>query len=58
MLLTTGYARRMDPDLVRPVLRKPYDVEALDKAIYETIEKHRVTGRRGELIEVATRSLN
>jgi PAS domain S-box-containing protein len=58
VLLTTGYARRMDPDLVWPVLRKPYDVEALDKAIYETIEKHRVTGRRGELIEVAARSLN
>ena len=58
VLLTTGYARRMDPDLVWPVLRKPYDVQALDKAIYETIQKHRVTGRRGELIEVATRSLN
>jgi CheY-like chemotaxis protein len=40
VLLTTGYVRRTDPDLSWPVLRKPYDVAALDKAIQETVENH------------------
>jgi PAS domain S-box-containing protein len=49
VLLTTGYARRTDPDLAWPVLRKPYDVAALDKAIQETVENHRVKEGGGRL---------
>jgi CheY-like chemotaxis protein len=38
ILLTTGYARRMDAELKHQVLRKPYDILALDRALRRAID--------------------
>ena len=37
VLLTTGYARRLNAKQEFPILRKPYDILALDQSIRETI---------------------
>ena len=42
ILLTTGYARRVDAELKHPVLRKPYDIRTLDVALREAIETHKL----------------
>jgi PAS domain S-box-containing protein len=38
VILTTGYAKRLDADPGFPVLRKPYDISALGRAIREAID--------------------
>ena len=43
ILLTTGYARRMDAELKHQVLRKPYDILALDRAVRRAIDKYPLT---------------
>jgi CheY-like chemotaxis protein len=43
ILLTTGYARRMDAELKHQVLRKPYDVLALDRAVRRAIDTYALT---------------
>jgi CheY-like chemotaxis protein len=39
ILLTTGYSRRLITESSYPVLRKPYDFWALDRAVREAIDK-------------------
>ena len=41
ILLTTGYARRLDCEPRYPVLRKPYDIVQLDDAINKAIINNR-----------------
>ena len=47
ILLTTGYARGVDGKLDYPVLRKPYDVRTLDRAILQTLDDHSRLRRTG-----------
>jgi CheY-like chemotaxis protein len=47
ILLTTGYARGVDGKLDYPVLRKPYDVRSLDRAIRRTLDEHSRLRRTG-----------
>ena len=47
ILLTTGYARGVDGKLDYPVLRKPYDVRTLDRAIRRTLDEHSRLRRTG-----------
>ena len=44
ILLTTGYARRLDCEPRYPVLRKPYDIVQLDDAINKAIINNRRLG--------------
>ena len=47
ILLTTGYARRLDSEPRYPVLRKPYDIVELDDAINQAMTSNQRLG--GEL---------
>jgi hypothetical protein len=38
VVLTTGYAKRLDGDPGFPVLRKPYDISALARVVREAID--------------------
>ena len=46
VVLTTGYAKRLDDDPGFPVLRKPYDISALARVVREAIDVK--PGERGE----------
>jgi PAS domain S-box-containing protein len=50
VLLTTGYARSVDTELNRPVLRKPYDIVTLDRAVRDAIENHRLMTEGGRVL--------
>jgi PAS domain S-box-containing protein len=50
ILLTTGYARRVDAELKHPVLRKPYDIIALDGALRGAIQTHKLMIEEGRVL--------
>ena len=55
ILLTTGYARRLDSEPRYPVLRKPYDIVELDDAINRAIiNNRRLKDRRSDNTHVTT----
>ena len=50
ILLTTGYARRVDAEVKHPVLRKPYDIIALDGAVREALKTHKLMIEQGRVL--------